>query len=360
MVRVRQKRWLGFTLVELLVVIAIIGILVALLLPAIQAAREAARRTQCNNNLKQLGVALHNYHDIFNNFPIGSRNCDAANTNTAGSCGGGMGNVWEAGWHRKGTPLVKLLPFVEQKGLYEALLQVGDVDAQLFLQDSTPSMTALGGLPISVPGNVRPQMPPYRCPSDPYQNVNNPPTNYAPCIGAQRMDSQGGVCTLYPGNPFGNGGTGHGSANAPLGTNSISGVFSRYDYAAKMAEVTDGTSTTIAMGEILPNCGDHHRGGWFNSNALWTATTGPINYPTCPGQWPGFSGYTVPAGAPAGTTGCNGDSNWQTSQGFKSKHPGGAQFLFCDGSVHFIGETVEYRTYQVLGSRNDALPSGQY
>lgn len=341
-------------------VIAIIGILVALLLPAIQAAREAARRTQCNNNLKQLGVALHNYHDIFNNFPIGSRNCDASNTNTAGSCGGGMGNVWEAGWHRKGTPLVKLLPFVEQKGLYDALLQVADVDAQLFLQDSTPSMTALGGLPISVPGNARPQMPPYRCPSDPYQNVNNPPTNYAPCIGAQRMDSQGGVCTLYPGNPFGNGGTGHGSANSPLGTNSISGVFSRYDYAAKMAEVTDGTSTTIAMGEILPKCGDHHRGGWFNSNALWTATTGPINYPTCPGEWPGFSGFNVPAGAPPGTTGCNGDANWQTSQGFKSKHPGGAQFLFCDGSVHFIGETVEYRTYQILGSRNDALPVGQY
>ena len=86
MLHLKQKRWLGFTLVELLVVIAIIGILVALLLPAIQAAREAARRTQCNNNLKQLGVALHNYHDIHKRFAIGTKNCDSANTGVGG-CG---------------------------------------------------------------------------------------------------------------------------------------------------------------------------------------------------------------------------------------------------------------------------------
>lgn len=357
MVRLNQKkRWLGFTLVELLVVIAIIGILVALLLPAIQAAREAARRTQCNNNLKQLGVALHNYHDIHKNFPIGSRNCDAANTNTGGSCGGGMANVWENGWNRKGTPLVKLLPFVEQASLYDQLNQSMDVDAQLWGNNSVPTMAPQFS-PFPTPDV---QQPAYRCPSDPYQNAGNPPSNYGMNIGAQVMPNQGGQCTLYPGNIFGNGATGHGSANAPLGTNSISGVFSRYDWAAKMADITDGTSTTIAIGEILPKCGDHHRGGWISSNALWTATTGPINYPTCPGELPGFAGFNVPAGSPPGTTSCNGDANWMTSQGFKSKHPGGAQFLFCDGSVHLLNEGMNYRTYQALGSRNDGDPVGQY
>ena len=352
MIRLRQKRWLGFTLVELLVVIAIIGILVALLLPAIQAAREAARRTQCNNNLKQLGVALHNYHDIYKQFPIGSRNQDAANTPT--------GNVWDAGWHRKGTPLVKLLPYVEQQPMYDALNTIADVDAQLFLQNSNPDMTPVGAFPFTGSNGVRPQMPAYRCPSDPYVNVNNPPTNYAMNIGAQAMPNQGGACNLYPGNIFGNGATGHGSANTPIGVNSISGVFSRYDYGAKMAEITDGTSNTIAIGEILPKCGDHHRGGWFNSNALWTATTSPINYPTCAGEPPGFAGFNVPAGSPPDVTSCNGDSNWMTSQGFKSKHPGGAQFLFCDGSVHFLNEGMDYRTYQRLGSKNEGEPLGNF
>jgi len=117
-----------------------------------------------------------------------------------------------------------------------------------------------------------------------------------------------------------------------------------------MAEVLDGTSETIIMGEILPNCGDHHRGGWFNPNALWTSTRGPINYPTCPDVPPGNGG----------TDGCNAQGNWQTSQGFKSLHPGGAQFVFCDGSVHFLADDIEYTTYQRLGCRRDKEAIGQY
>ena len=323
MARLRQKKWLGFTLVELLVVIAIIGILVALLLPAIQAAREAARRTQCNNNLKQLGISLQNYHDTYMRFAIGSMHQDPATTPVA--------DLWAGGRHRKGSPLVKLLPFVEQGSLYDSLIQVEDVEQQLY--NLSP----------------RPQMPPYRCPSDPYENTNNPPSNYGMSMGNQAMS--GRSCTMYDapagGNMFGTGPVGHGSTANP---NELSGVFSRFHWAAKMRDVTDGTSTTIAIGEIMPNCGDHHRNGWFSSNALWTATTAPINYPTCPNKPPGF----------AGTDGCNADGNWQTSQGFKSQHPGGALFVFCDGSVHFIGDGVEYRTYQRLGDRRDGEPVGQY
>jgi prepilin-type processing-associated H-X9-DG protein len=127
----------------------------------------------------------------------------------------------------------------------------------------------------------------------------------------------------------------------------ISGVFSRYDWAARFAQIKDGTSNVICMGEILPWCGDHHRGGWMNANALWTATTAPVNFPTCPGDLPGHD---------TGAFDCNHFANWQTSQGFKSYHPGGAQFVFCDGSVQFVPETIDYLTYQRLGDRHDGQP----
>ncbi|MCY2992602.1 MAG: DUF1559 domain-containing protein [Planctomycetota bacterium] len=329
MSQLKLRRYIGFTLVELLVVIAIIGILVALLLPAIQSAREAARRTQCNNNLKQLGIALQNYHDTYKRFAIGTRECDAANTGP-GTCGGGLGHIWEGGNHRKGSALVKLMPFLEARSLHESLDLVLDVEGQL--DALTP----------------RPTIDGYRCPSDPYQNAGAPPGNYAVSLGAQAMPDQGGACgNQYPGDFFGNGPVGHGSTEDGQ---QISGVFSRYSWSARLADVTDGTANTIALGEIRPNCGDHHRGGWKNSNALWTATTAPINYPTCPTELPGYSWGGV---APAGSTPCNQDAAWQTSQGFKSKHPGGALFLFCDGSVHFLNESIEYRTYQALGDRRD-------
>jgi prepilin-type N-terminal cleavage/methylation domain-containing protein/prepilin-type processing-associated H-X9-DG protein len=312
-----QKRLRAFTLVELLVVIAIIGILVALLLPAIQAAREAARRTECNNNLKQLGIALQNYHDTYKRFPIGSLHRDPANPPPK--------NLWSAGAHRKGTQLVKLLPFVEAQTLYGQLDQQMDVTGQLYAM------------------NPRPQMDAFRCPSDPYENTGNPPSNYAPSMGSQNVP--GRQCSTYNGHLYGD--VGHGST---ADGNRISGCFSRYTWAARLRDVTDGTSTTIAMGEILPKCGDHHRGGWFNPNALWTSTRGPINYETCPGEPPGYGG----------ANGCHADGNWQTSQGFKSKHPGGAQFVLCDGSVQFLSDSIDYTTYQRLGCRRDKEPVGQY
>lgn len=306
----------AFTLVELLVVIAIIGILIALLLPAVQAAREAARRSQCTNHLKQWGLALHNYHDTYKQFATGTRDQDP---------NGPAGNrIWTAGYHRKGSVLVKLLPFVEQNALYDQLDQRGDVVDQL---------AALGYGPD--------EPPTVRCPSDDYENTSTGQSNYAPSLGNQLMP--GRSCSAYPGNNFGTGPTGHGSTST---AGNISGCFSRYDWAAKFADIKDGTSNVILMGEILPFCGDHHRGGWMNPNALWTATTGPINFETCPG---------IGAGT-GGTDGCNAYGNWQTSQGFKSYHPGGANFLFADGSVHFLPETIDYMTYQRLGDRRDNQP----
>ena len=326
------RRRFAFTLVELLVVIAIIGILIALLLPAVQAAREAARRAQCSNNLKQLGLALHNYHDVYKQFAPGTRNCDPANPGT-GSCSGGYGYVWEGGPHRKGSMLVKLLPYFEQSPLYEQMDFTGDVVAQL-----------------AAAGYGSNELPTLRCPSDSSSSswTSTGQTNYAPSIGNQAMSGQDGLCTPYPGNNFGKGPTGHGSTED--GRN-ISGCFSRYSFAARFAEITDGSSNVILMGEIRPYCGDHHRYGWMNPNALWTATTAPINFPTCPDE---------PPGTGSGAYTCNHFGNWQTSQGFKSRHPGGAQFLFADGSAHFLPETIDYMTYQRLGDRRDGNPVGQY
>ena len=130
----------GFTLVELLVVIAIIGILVGLLLPAVQAAREAARRMQCSNNLKQIGLSLHNYESAFKRFPHGTMDRDPANL---------PGNrPWQGGDHRKGSVLVKLLPFMEQTALFNAL----DFRFDIFEQLNRARGAAVPGAPASVVG----------------------------------------------------------------------------------------------------------------------------------------------------------------------------------------------------------------
>lgn len=308
----------GFTLIELLVVIAIIAILVALLLPAVQQAREAARRSSCKNNLKQLGVALHNYHDTHGQLPCGSQ--DSA-----------PNRIWQGGTARKGSVLVKLLPEVEQGNIFRKLDFNGDVVAQL-------NSAALDFM-------WRKEIETFVCPSDDYIDPGEGKSNYAPSLGAQAMP--GRSCNTYPGNTFGTGGTGHGSTG---NGQTISGLFSRYQWAAKLRDITDGTANTIAMGEIRPKCGDHHRGGWANPNALWTATTAPINHATCANENGGIGG----------ANGCNADGNWQTSQGFKSRHVGGAQFVFADGSVHFLSENINYRTYQQLGDRRDGEVVGEF
>lgn len=329
-VRVRKK---GFTLVELLVVIAIIGILVGLLLPAVQAAREAARRMQCSNNLKQIGLALLNYESAYKQFAFGTMDQNPLNV---------PGNrPWTGGDHRKGTVLVKILPFMEQTALYNQLDFRFDVYQQL--------------VDLGFSGANGTKMGIYICPSD-----GTTPTrlsgshqyyNYAPNIGNQNMSANGGWCSAYPnnsyntrpaplgGNIFRNGNDGHGSSNDGQG---ISGPFSRYCYGAKLGEITDGTSNSIAFGEVLPSCGDHHRGGWFNPNAQWTATTCPINFNTC-GK----------LGVPDNANNCNDYRVWMTSQGYKSDHTGGANFVFCDGSVTFMSDNIDYLSYNQMGSKND-------
>ncbi|MFG0333989.1 MAG: DUF1559 domain-containing protein [Maioricimonas sp. JB049] len=309
----------AFTLIELLVVIAIIAILIALLLPAVQQAREAARRSQCKNNLKQLGLAMHNYHDTHGMFAVGS-GLDSTL------------NPWAGGAHRKGSQLVKILPYVDQAPLYNRIPFEADVDAWFF----------------DVNNGVRTMaIPTFLCPSDTISvNTDRAHSNYLCSMGNQRMSDRGGWCSnQFPGDTLGTGSSvGHGST---LDMGKISGMFARFASSARMRDAVDGTSNVILMGESRPNCNDHGSGGWFHGNAMFAlATTAPINYPTCRDE----PGYVADS--------CNAWDNWQTSMGIKSRHEGGAHVLMTDGSVHFLSENADYDMIQRLGDRADGQPTG--
>jgi prepilin-type N-terminal cleavage/methylation domain-containing protein/prepilin-type processing-associated H-X9-DG protein len=330
------RRWLrGFTLVELLVVIAIIGILVALLLPAVQAAREAARRMSCSNNLKQFGLALHNYHDVNKTFPYGTN----AHIDPA----------WPTQFP-KGSQMFKLLPFMEQSPLYDQVDFGTNVDTQM----------ANLGYGLRGWGNLNPQTDQqdlgiFRCPSDDFDRLPDVSmSNYAPSMGNQNMPD-GGRCPGLNGNDFGTAPAGHGDSGRACNGNTVSGVFDRFCWGAKLRDITDGTSNVIAMGECRPLCADHSQyHPWSHHNAYWLATVAPINWPTCRNEQGGKDDST------GGAEDCNHFRTWNMSMGFKSRHPGGAQFVLCDGSVQFIPETIDYMTYQRLGDRRDGNPVGEW
>jgi prepilin-type processing-associated H-X9-DG protein len=331
------------------VVIAIIGILVALLLPAVQAAREAARRMSCGNNLKQLGLALHNYHDTYKRFPINYLDWAPypGHSNT------------------KASHLVRLFPFMEQQPMWDAF------DSAMRTTGDPENITLPNGQLIReqvIAGLI--------CPSEPKEPViqdRRATSNYAGSMGAQLMQSEAfrcNFCTIKGPAPGGRpdceawfGESGARERGDWGDGHRISGVFGRGGgddlwrgggtklppWAARFQDITDGTANVIAMGEVRPWCGDHARNGWMHSNAIWFATTAPINFNTCPGER-GLNANDL-SNPP-----CNTLQSWNTSMGFKSLHPGGAQFVFCDGSVHFLPETINYDSYQRLGERADGRP----
>jgi prepilin-type N-terminal cleavage/methylation domain-containing protein len=346
MVRTVNRR--GFTLVELLVVIAIIGILVGLLLPAVQAAREAARRMSCSNNLKQFGLALHNYESAHKSFPYGSFPHQ---------------NGWD-NTYSKGSQLVKLLPFIEQGPLFNRI-DFGNnpiigvpshPGGGVTMQMSNFGYGHRAWCTVSPPTNQQ-EIPNFRCPSDPHSNLPNQSNcNYTLSMGNQNMPDGGrcpGPVITIPGQNGNNLGTnssaGHGDIGAALNGTNISGVTSRFgQWTAKLRDLSDGTSNVIAMGEYRPKCGDHpFYFTWSHWNAGWMATTAPINQQTCGGEGLGKDDTT------GGAEDCNHFRTWNMSMGFKSLHTGGAQFVLGDGSVHFIPASIDYMTYQRLGDRRD-------
>ncbi|MDG3007888.1 DUF1559 domain-containing protein [Paludisphaera mucosa] len=306
---VRKSRS-GFTLIELLVVIAIIAVLIALLLPAVQAAREAARRMQCTNNLKQLGLALHNYHDVHGQFPMGAQGRNPVT------------GLYDMAFPNRQPFVVALLPFYEQGNLYSSY----NASVGFNLGDNLTTRL----IPISA----------YQCPSDQTQIFHQ--TVAGVLIDFEVKGNYGlnwGTSTYW------DQGMGNGRQAAPF----------YIGYGARIAAVTDGTSNTLAMTEMLQapspagpsSVIDRRARLWNDDSAGYTLMTrfGPNS------RLPDFSTcYNDPAkGLPC-------TNNTVTSNDFymgaRSRHPGGVVGLLCDGSVRYFKDSVNIPTWMALSTSN--------
>lgn len=298
---------IGFTLIELLVVIGIIAVLVGLLLPAVQSAREAARRGQCVNNLKQVGVALHTYETACRVFPPGYvSNFDSSGNDT------GPGWSWA----------VMLLPQLEQKPLFDAL------NLTLPIEDSSSATSRLTGIAVLL------------CPSD-----NNPPLNWWAVTRDASGVPLGNICQVAFANYVGMYGTSDPGVDGD-------GILFR-DSNVGISNITDGTAQTIAAGERAYALGVATWVGSVTGTALFPLTNDGIGYPrleTAPGMILGHAGGNLGPGDPRG----------EVNQ-FYSFHPGGVNFLFCDGHVAFLKTSMNYQVFRSLATRaGGELVSGDY
>jgi len=319
----------GFTLIELLVVIAIIGVLIALLLPAVQQAREAARRIQCTNNLKQLGIAMHNYHDTMGSFPASVWRLQ----DNAAWPGARPVRRWGHSW------CAMILPHIEQTAVYNAInFSIGAGTAN----------SGLGNLPLMV--NHTALMTPingFMCPSDPspvFSRITRADTGVGWNFQTNTaMNSGPKLCY------FANFGDNHPDDNTywpwpslpvarewgfgELGT--WTGILTRDGYTTSLRDITDGTANTFLIGESLFEACDWFT--WPNPNGTTAGSNVPINWKVPNHNYNANDRYD--------------SNNWRAGFGFKSQHPGLVNFLFADGTVRPIKESVNRNVYRWLSTR---------
>lgn len=304
-----RRRSRGFTLIELLVVIAIIAVLIALLLPAVQQARESARRTQCKNNLKQLGLSLHNYHDTFLMFPPASvRRYGVAGVND-----------WQTSmlsW------ITRVLPYIDQAPIYN------NVDWSM-----EPGMA---GAPNTTYRNTK--LTAVRCPSDPGRTNSTAyqPTNYVACLG-DRINHKGN------GNVWQN----------IMDTNSNTTI----------AHVTDGTSNTMVVSELRVG---HSMDTSVNAVGGVCPQPGTQTNPSARGRsWmygESVRDYSYNTIYPPNSqlAECNMNTGGEFILTARSFHTGGVHVLLCDGTVRFVSDNLDLTTWRRLGNRADGATVGEF
>lgn len=306
----RKTPWYGFTLIELLVVIAIIAILIALLLPAVQQAREAARRSTCKNNIKQIGLALHNYHDTFKIFPPGY----IGGNDITSATGAGTGWAWS----------VFILPYIDQAPLYNQLNPGNVMD----LNNST------------IKDLCKTVIPGYLCPSDTLRTPDNNP-DYALTIDGTAGHRIG--CNNYLANA--------GSDSIDCRQGETNGIFFN-NSNIRIKDIIDGTTNTILVSE---RDFENHEGG------SWAGTSAPVcAEPNNRSQYHVMNAHRRAWGNINGTDGrCP-----------SSMHVGGAHFLLADGSVRFLSENLQgsqqdsvdpgHTIYTNLANRRDKNVLGEF
>jgi len=338
-----KKRRSGFTLIELLVVIAIIAILIALLLPAVQQAREAARRSQCKNNLKQLGLAMHNYHDVFNQFPPAQGKSIFDNGN----------------YYRAFSAHTMMLPYLDQSPLYN------QINLNVLFSDSNAANAGIPGGKTNATLWQTTKLSAFLCPSDLAFPGTGPGNNYV---------VSGGPCLWW--------------------TNTLGdqvGVFNK-DRQINVRDILDGTSNVVAISESLTgtNSGtvtnplpvnDFARTVSFPSGysaTMWAQTVVNSYASSCSsasskyastrrGWMQGCTAQTifttmVPPNwaAPDCTSTSGGDYDGTGVYAARSRHTGGAQGLLADGSVRFIGDNIDLTTWQRVGHISDGNIVGEW